>query len=175
MNKNKRSHHFINFGLQNRLIISLIVLELVLISVSVFVVYLDMNQIIEDNMFRIHIKNTLSVEYFAGRVLQVMFVLLLVNILLASFIVWRWRLYVNSIVMPLQATVSSIHKLDFTLTAEKPVRHDAVIIADQWLHREKDRFTEVRKLLSGINLDETQNALESLSRCRRLIEENIVD
>lgn len=42
------------------------------------------------------------------------------------------------------------------------------LIADQWFHREKDRFTEVRKLLSAISLDETKNALETLTPLQAL-------
>ena len=175
MNKQKRHNHYINANLQNRLIISLVVLELVLISVSVWFVYQDMNQIIEDNMFRTHIQNVLSIEYFAGRVLQTMFILLIVNIIIASYIVWHWRRYVNSIVIPLEQMVNSIDALDFTLTTEKSAHHDAVVIADQWLHREKDRFTEIRNYISDINIDKTENMLENLACCRRLLEVKTVD
>ncbi|MDH5393601.1 MAG: hypothetical protein OEY11_10475 [Gammaproteobacteria bacterium] len=169
-NKVKRHNHYINTGLQNRLIVSLILIELVLIAISVLFVYRDMHQIIEASMFRSHIQNSLTIEYFAGRVMQVMFVLLLINIVIASFVVWRWREYVNAILSPLEKIVSSVHALDFTKKEEITAHHQAVVIAGQWLQAENSRFSEIRRCIASLNSDDSAALSDEINRCRQLIE-----
>lgn len=172
MNKSKRKHQFINTGLQNRLIISLVVFELLLISLAVYFIYQDISQIIEDNMFRSHIQNSLSLEYFVVRVLQAMFVLLMVNVVIASLVVWRWRGYVNSIVQPLEGMIASIHRLDFSDNKENTAQHEALAITKQWKQKENECFTEIRQNISGLSPDGSANMTEALTRCRHLIEDN---
>ncbi|MDH5516874.1 MAG: hypothetical protein OEY36_03515 [Gammaproteobacteria bacterium] len=175
MNNSQRKHHFINGALQNRLIFSLVIFELLLISCAVYFVYQDMTQVIEDNMFRSHIQNSLSLEYFAGRVLQAMMVLLIVNLVVASAIVWRWRHYVNGIVEPLQKMIASIHQLDFRNKIEQPALHEAVVITQQWQLREKQRFYAIRQHLAELSVDEAADLTEKLQHCRQLIGNNSSD
>ena len=169
MKTNKRHLHYINPAIQKHLIIALVFIELLLISLTVFWLYLDMNQLIEDNMFKIHIQNTLSIEFFAVRLLQAAFILLIINIIFASLILWYWRNYIMHILTPLDEIATSIQNLDFTIVPDISVQHDTTQIAGQWLNHEKNKLTEIRQKISMINVDKPESTDDILLTCKRLL------
>jgi len=169
MNKNKRHRHYINPAIQKQLIIALLVVEVLLICVTVLWLYHDMSQLIETNMFRIHIQNTLSVEFFTLRLLQVASVLLIVNVLLASVTVWYWRNNIERVIAPIDHITELIKKLDFTTEPEVFVQDKATQAAAQWFKREKNKLIEVRKIIAEIDMQAPKSADEILSNCQRIL------
>lgn len=150
MTQNKRHIHYINPSIQNRLIISFITFEVILVAIALFVFYLDINGIVEDNLYRIHVSTTSNVELFLISLLKVICVLLIVNLIVASIIVWLWRRYINSIVEPLEMLVETIDQLDFSQQIEVSQKHDVLINMNHWYAQEKENHEKIRKLLAKI-------------------------
>ena len=169
MNKNMRHIHHINPDIQNRLIISFVIFELALISLALFYLYMDMNQIIENNMFRSHIQQPLDVKFFAIRLLQSAAILLIINLAIASFIVWRWRSYVYRIVQPLDDIIDAMEQLDFSHGLATEKNHQALLLAEDWLTTEKNRFREIRMQLLDLDINQPQATMEKLQQARQLI------
>jgi len=172
MNKNKRKKHYINPAIQKRLIVNLVVLELVLISLTTLWLYQDMSQLIENNMFKIHIQNTLSVEFFAVRLAQAAFVLLIINIFIASLVLWYWQNYVNNIITPLNEVADALLKLDFTVKPDVQIEHEASEIALNWLSQEKHTLTELRHFISMIDTQKSEKTTALMANCKQLLEKN---
>ncbi|MDH5483646.1 MAG: hypothetical protein OEY43_00295 [Gammaproteobacteria bacterium] len=171
MTTNKRHIHYINPDIQNRLIISFVIFELLLISITVFILYTDMSQIIEDNMFRSHIKEPLNIEFFSIRLLQAVAILLVINLIAASFIVWRWRSYINNITRPLETIIDSINQLDFSIDAETEKNHETLVLAESWLNTEKERFTKIRQLIAEMDINNPSHMIEKLNISQQFIKE----
>lgn len=150
MTQNKRHIHYINPAIQNRLIISFIAFEVILVAIALFVFYLDINGIVEDNLYRIHVSTTSNVELFLISLLKVICGLLIVNLITASIIVWLWRRYVNSIIEPLEMLVETINRLDFSHQIEVSQKHDVLINMKHWYDQEKETYEKIRKLLAKI-------------------------
>ncbi len=168
MNKNKRHIHYINPAIQKRLIISMVVIELILISLTIFWLYHDINYLIEDNMFRVHAQNNLTPGFFAVRLAQAAFVLLIINIIISSLAVWYWKNYIINIITPLEEIAALIQKLDFTKRPDISEPHETIQIASEWLSKEKNKFIEIRHNISMI--DKQESATKKLESCRQLLE-----
>ncbi len=169
MNKNKRHRHYISPAIQKQLIIALVVIEVLLVSVTVLWLYHDLSQLIDANMFKIHIQTRLSVEFFTLRLLQVASILLIINVIFASLIVWYWRNGIKYIIAPIDNITDRIQKLDFTTEPEVSVHHKAAQAAVQWFKREKNKLIEVRKNIASIDMEDPKSADEILSNCQRIL------
>lgn len=169
MSKNLRHLHYINPAIQKRLMISLIIAELILISLTVFWLYIDMDTLIENNMFKIHIQETLSTEFFIIRLTKAAVVLLIVNALVASTIVWYWKNYIKQIITPLVEVSDSIQRLDFSITPHISIPHETGDIAIQWLQREKEQLSEIRQCIANLDIENPQALSKNLKNCQQLL------
>lgn len=172
MNDNKRHIHYINPAIQNRLIFSLLIIEIILISTAVFWIYIDISLLIEESMFRVHIQQTLTIGSFVTHLLQASLVLLAVNISIASIIVWYWKSYVKSITSPLSNVANSIKNLDFTAKPSITVQHDVSLIALKWLEREKNKYSTLREQLCRVDTDNMLAVTETMKNCKDILEQN---
>jgi len=150
MTDNKRHIHYINPAIQNRLIIGFIVFEVVLVTFMLYVFYMDINGIVEDNLYRIHVNKTTNIELFLTHLFKVVGVLLIVNILTASIVVWWWRHYINSIVEPLERLIKAITKLDLSWGVDVSHKHEVMINMNKWYAKEKETYQNIRKLVGEI-------------------------
>jgi len=150
MTENKRHIHYINPAIQNRLIISFIVFEVVLVTLTLYVFYMDINGIVEDNLYRIHVSETTNIELFLAHLFKVVCVLLIVNIFIASIVVWWWHHYINSIVEPLERLIKAITKLDLSQDIDVSHKHDVLINMNKWYVKEKETYQSIRKLVAEI-------------------------
>lgn len=169
MNKNKRKKHYINPDIQKRLIINLVIIELVLISLTTLWLYMDISQLIENNMYKIHIKNTLSVEFFAVRFAEAAFVLLIINFLIASLVIWYWRDYINRITSQLNEVADAMQKLDFTFKFDVYVEHEVSRIALNWFNQEKQTLSDIRRFTSMIDMEKPDEITDILTNCKQLL------
>jgi len=171
MIKNKRHNHYINPAIQKRLMISLVIAELVLITLALLWLYIDLDQLIENNMFKIHILNTLSAEFVITRLTKAAVVLLAVNILIASAIVRYWKNYITQIVAPLVEVSNAIQQLDFTVTPQIGVPHEAADIAIQWLRREKKHLLQIRQCIETLDIDKPEDMSKIMQTCQHLLKQ----
>lgn len=170
MTNNQRHQHYINPAVQKRLMISLMLAELVLISLMLFWLYIDLDALIENNMFKIHIQSTLSAEFIIIRLTKAAIVLLIVNGLVASVIVWYWKSHIKQIISPLDEASNSIRQLDFTATPHISIPHETGDIAMQWFQREKKHLMQIRQLIETMDINEPESLQKKLHNCQHLIE-----
>ena len=169
MNSNKRHIHYINPAVQKRLMISLIVAELILICLTIFWLYIDLDQLIESNLYKIHIQNTLTTSFLMTRLSKSILILLAINIIIASIIVWYWKNYIKAITTPLEQITHAIQTLDFTIDPLISVPHESGAIAVEWLEREKNQLIKLRQCLKKLD-DENQDSISRvLEECKKII------
>jgi len=171
MIKNKRHIHYINPAIQKRLMISLIIAELILISLALLWLYIDLDQLIENNMFKIHILNTLSAEFVITRLTKAAVVLLTVNTLIASAIVWYWKNHITQVIAPLVEVTNAIQQLDFTVTPQISVPHETGDIAIQWLHREKKHLLQIRQCIERLDIEKPEDMSKIMQSCQHLLKQ----
>jgi hypothetical protein len=139
---------------------------------AVFWIYIDISLLIEESMFRVHIQQTLTIASFVTHLLQASLVLLVVNITIASIIVWYWKSYIKSITSPLSNVANSIKNLDFTSKPIITVQHDAALIALKWLEREKNKYSALREQLCRVDIDNMLAVTETMKKCKYILENN---
>lgn len=153
MKANKRHIHYINPELQNRLIIGLLLFEVLLISLCIAILYSNLNELIDANIYRAHINKGVDFELFVIELLKVLFGFLIANTILASIIVYFWKIHINSIIEPLSNTIDSIGRLEFNKTSEKTNDQLVLQIAQRWNNIEYNKYLNIRNLMMQLNAD----------------------
>ena len=148
MNNSKRlpglSHHrkikYIDHVLQKWLLLALVVLEVTILSVAGAILYVRLNGIIDDNLYRVHFGGQPSMfMVLLSQSLRIIGGMIAVN-LLALFVADRiWAHYVRAILSELRNLFACVRALDFRNRPEVHPRHRVLALAQNWRRVEKDR------------------------------------
>ena len=144
----QRKIHYIDHVLQKWLLIALVVLEVIVLSVAGLILYLRLNAIVDESLYRIHFDNQPSM--FSVLLKESLMILggLVVANLLALFVADRiWSHYVRSIVLVLRGLLMSSRELDFRADHDVPQRHKVVTLALDWRHAERARHLVLHDLM----------------------------
>ena len=137
-------HHrkikYIDHVLQKWLLIALVVLEMMVLSVAGVILYVRLNTIIDESLYRIHFGGQSSMFLvLLSESLRIIGGLIAVN-LLALFVADRiWSHYVRGILDTLCTLFVRTRKLDFRADPEVPQRHMVLALALDWRRVEKAR------------------------------------
>ncbi|HEB85963.1 MAG TPA: hypothetical protein ENI68_02965 [Gammaproteobacteria bacterium] len=163
--EHRRRRHFIDASIQGRLLAALVMLELILFSGAMVWLYLDLNAIIEGNLYRVHYADTEGLSPFLAILFTIIPVILLVNLAALWLADVIWRGYVRRIVKQLRRILARISKLDLREQPEdRSVHHDVIEKARSWLANERQTFQEIKKTVSA--LPETIDFTDEKERVR---------
>jgi hypothetical protein len=152
----QRKIHYIDHVLQKWLLIALVVLEAVVLSVAGVILYIRLNDIIEESLYRIHFAGQTSMlSALLTESLLIIGGLVAVN-LVALFAADRiWSHYVKGILLTLRDLLSNTRELNLRAdVVDVPQRHKVLTLALSWRLAERERH---------LALNESLNVVESVA------------
>jgi len=151
----QRKIHYIDHVLQKWLLIALVVLEVIVVSVAGAILYIKLNTIVDESLYRIHFAGQPSIfTVLLKESLLILGGLVAVN-LVALFIADRiWSHYVRNILLALRGLLSSTCDLDLRADVVVPQGHKVLALALAWRHAERAHH---------LALHDSLNALESVA------------
>lgn len=146
-----RKIHYIDHVLQKRLLIALVILELIVLSIAGAILYVRLNTIVDESLYRIHFTGQASMfAVLLKESLLILGGLVAVN-LLALFAADRiWSHYVDGILLALRGLLSRTRDLDLRDDARVPQRHRVLALALAWRDAERTRHLALRESLEAI-------------------------
>lgn len=168
--RHKRKKHYIDASVQNRLLISFVLLEVLLISVGMVVLYLHLKKIADENLFRIHFaaNESLSALLF-HEAMQAMAVLVVVNVAALGLAEWLWSRYLDSILQPFSNLLVKTGDLDFTQDEKCGQRHTVLEHAIAWREIEQARCNGIRTELSRLDENADYSSASTLEHARETL------
>lgn len=151
----QRKIHYIDHVLQKWLLIALVVLEVIVVSVAGAILYIKLNTIVDESLYRIHFAGQPSI--FTVLLKESLLILggLVAANLLALFIADRlWSHYVRNILLALRGLLSSTRDLELRADVDVPQRHKVLALALAWRHAERAHH---------LALHDSLNTLESVA------------
>ncbi len=147
----RRHRHFIDATIQGRLLAALIGLEVILFGSAMIWLYLDLSEIIDGNLYRVHYADTAGSSPFISTLLTVIPVILLVNVVALWFADMIWRAYVRRVVNQLRRILSRVSNLDLRdEPKDQRIDHDVIHKARSWLENERDEFQAIKNVVSTL-------------------------
>ena len=153
----RRRRHFVDPRMQGRLLWGLIGLELLLFTIAMFVIYFDMQRILEESLYRVH------QQLPSGRplLLQALWVtvpwVVGINILLVLYVDSIWKKALRPIISQLQEILIKVKRLDLRHRVDHAEEHEVLQSANEWLKKERERYSTILALTKDLpkTLDST--------------------
>jgi hypothetical protein len=147
----QRKIKYIDHVLQKWLLIALVVLEVLVLSVAGAILYVRLNAIVDESLYRIHFAGQHSMfAALLNESLRIIGGLIAVN-LLALFVADRiWAYYVRSIISPLRVLLTRTYALDFRVDSEISERHEVLTRTLRWRRIERARHEAVHHALDQL-------------------------
>ena len=173
----KRRIIYIDDNIQKRLLIALVTLEVLLIASTLWILYVQMSEIVEANLYRIHIIQNQSIYPLLLKTIMIGLIgLIAVNALLLWVVSWIWARHVDSILNPFRKLVSKVEALDFREDEPISIPHKVVELALAWRHFNRQNMLKLRQEISQLNeLEVSPNKQSGLERIRKLCLHQITD
>ncbi len=173
----RRRRHFIDTSVQGRLLIAMLVMEMLLFGGTMVWLYLDLNQVVESNMYRVHFGSQKGLSPLLREFLYIVPLILLVN-LAGLWVADRiWRRSVSRIINTLQSTLTHIGQFDLREAKHAAeVKHEVLDKADEWLAYERLRYRNIqqvsRNLPDKLDISDSgavEQARSALERLQQLL------
>jgi hypothetical protein len=178
----QRKHFYTDRKLQGYLLVGLITLEFVLVCLLVFYLYSEINNIIEDHLYRAHrIYKTTWPEIFT-LLSMTMSGFVVINILVLYLAHVIWGRYVKQTITLFSSVLDRMIDLDFSGSwPSKQGQHRIVDLMEQWFDKEKKRnediSTHIERLSryegQEIGQDDIENLKQILHAYRCLLTDNL--
>ena len=149
----RRRRHFVDPRMQGRLLWGLIGLELLLFTIAMFVIYFDMQRILEESLYRVH------QQLPSGRPLLLQALWVTVpwvvgnNILLVLYVDSIWKKALRPIISQLQEILIKVKRLDLRHRVDHAEEHEVLQSANEWLKKERERYSTIAALSNGLPED----------------------
>ncbi len=143
----RRKIHYVDHAIQKWLLLALVALEIFLVSVTLWCLYRELGNVIEQNIYRIHYLNNQRIFPLLLKnsvyVLGAMLAANAVALLIADRI---WAYYVNAVLCAFSTLMIRTGQLDFLNDADNFARqHEVVERALAWRKVERDRCRNIRE------------------------------
>jgi len=170
--RHKRKIHFIDPAVQNRLLISFVLLEVILTVAGMLVLYLHLKEIADENLFRIHFASREPLSELLRQGMRILGGLVVLNVAALGLAEWLWFRHLNSILLPLSGFLDRTGKLDFSHDEKPRSWHNVLARAEAWREAERKRCKSIRAEISALDehadyssagiLKQTRTTLENL-------------
>lgn len=147
----RRKIHYVDETLQKFLLVGLVVLEAGLAAGLTWMMFGRLNQIIEDNLYRVHLGGSVPIlAQLTHEALILLGIFSVVNLIALLLVDLGWRRYVNSILRLFMRLMGKTYQLDFTSDPEISDRHQVLDMAKTQRVQDRNRLTEIRQQLSRL-------------------------
>lgn len=145
----RRKIHYVDETLQKFFLTGLVLLEAGLAAGLTWLMWQHLNQVVDDNLYRVHLADAAPILLqLARQALVLLGIFFAVNVLALVLVDLVWRAYVNTILRHFMHLMGKTAALDFTRDAPNPQRHQVLDLAESQRDKERQRLTEIRTRLS---------------------------
>lgn len=147
----KRRIIYVDGAVQKWLLIALVAFEIALVSGALWLLYLQLSAVVEDNLYRVHFSDEPHIDpMLIKNVLFGLGALVAINVGVLLIVDWFWSRNINSILQPFAKLLGKVEALDFSEDMAVPKSHKVVDLAHAWRNSERQRLfklrTEIAKL-----------------------------
>lgn len=148
----KRRIIYVDDKVQKGLLIALVTLEVLLIAVTLWVLYVQMGEVVDANLYRVHFSDKPNVyPLLLKTILGGVIGMIAINVLVLWIAGWVWMRHVNSIIKPFRELVGKVEALDFSEDAAAHVPHQVVDLALSWRRTKRQRLLKLRTEIAKLN------------------------
>jgi hypothetical protein len=151
-NSTKRRIIYVDDRIQMWLLVALVTLEVLLITGTLWMLYIQMSEVLEANLYRIHFSQKQSIYPLLLKTILIGLVgLITVNALMLWLISWAWTRHVDSILNPFRNLVSKVEALDFREDEPMKIPHKVVELTLAWRYSNRQQMLILRQAISQLN------------------------
>ena len=169
----RRRLYFVDRSIQLSLLVAIVMLEVILVAASIWLVYWQLNQVIEENLYRVHLVQGGSLfAQLAEKGLGVLGLFAVVNIIALLVAERIWSHHESHVLRNFTELITKTWELDFSNDPEPRRQVEVLVLARTWRARERLRFAAIREqvgkleaaALAGEPEQDMRDAMESLKK-----------
>jgi len=175
----RRRRRFVDKVIQGQLLWGLIVIESLLFTAGMLVIYNDLQITLQENMYRVHQDGGSGRPLLLKELVLIFPWIITANLLLVIVVDRRWKKVVRNIILHLQDILYRVRRLDLRIYPVQQSDHEVLQQAKKWLDKERDRNaslqSRVNELPAQVNITdnaELHHLRESLKTMGRLLPDN---
>jgi len=171
----RRRIHYVDRLLQRRLLAGLVLLEAVLVASSVWAMHWRLQQVVEANLYRIHIADAGTlVPRLMNEALVLLGIFMLVNVVALLLAEGAWGRYVGKVLRAFMVLVEKTARLDFSPDPANEHDHEVLSLARSWRASERLRLQALGECTVALDAlaargDEPEAIRHTLVRLRELL------
>lgn len=167
----KRRIIYVDEKIQRGLLVALVTLEILLIISTLWVLYIQMGEVLDANLYRVHFSAGHNIYPLLLKIgLIGIGALIVVNIVVLWIATWVWAGYIDSIIRPFRELVAKVEKLDFTEDPPQEVEHKVVDLALEWRHSKRRILQKLRMEITELEKLGDMSDIEVQRRARVALE-----
>ncbi len=147
----RRQTHYVGERLQTFLLLALVLLEVALVAGLSWLMWRHLTQIIDDNLYRVHLDHSPSILSLLLREATVLlgwfFVTNLCALLLANLL---WQHHVKAVLRHFMALIQKTQALDFSADPTLTGQHQIISLAASQRQQERKRLLQFRAQLEVV-------------------------
>lgn len=151
----QRRIRYIDETLQKWLLVGLVVLEAGLVGGLAWLMRRQLNQTIEENLYRVHLAEAGSLlEQLLHQALPLLGIFLLANALALVLVHFVWRRYLNAMLRLFMALVGKTRRLDFSLDPHRTrYRYGLLTLTETQRAKERHRLAAIREQMGQLEAE----------------------
>jgi len=144
--KYRRRRRYVDAKLQKGLLAVLVMVETTLVALSLWLVYLHLNKLIEDALYRVHLAKTgPMLPVLLHDVFFIFSIFVVANAAILLAVIGLWCRHVNFITGEFGNLTRKTGKLDFSPDLGIRRKHELLTHTGNWRAKERVRFTRIRE------------------------------
>ena len=168
----KRRIIYVDGKVQKGLLLALLALEILLVIGTLWVLYLQLGKVVDDNLYRVQLYNK---PHIYPLLLKTALIGLSGMIVINIVVLWVagrvWVSHVNSIVKPFMELMSKVEALDFSEDEAVDVQHKVVDLSLAWRHNDRQRLLQLRAEIAKLDELGDMSGAEAQRRARASLED----
>ncbi|MFZ5523863.1 MAG: hypothetical protein ACOY9D_07250 [Pseudomonadota bacterium] len=148
----KRRIIYVDEKVQKGLLIALVSFEILLIAGTLWMLYLQMSEIVDANLYRVHFSEKPDIYPLLLKTALIGVAgLAAINVLVLWVASWVWARQVASILKPFRELISKVEALDFREDAPMAIPHKVAELALTWRHSKRQDLLKLREEIARLD------------------------
>ncbi|MCF6280994.1 MAG: hypothetical protein L3J28_02100 [Candidatus Polarisedimenticolaceae bacterium] len=166
-----RHRHYVDRVLQGWFLVGLVTLEVLLFGVGLFIIYQNMNEAIELQIFQAHAPHESGSSLLLYELMSVLPWILVANVIAVLITSRIWSQYLEKVIRSLRQMLAMGAKLDFRDVSDQMTgSHEVLDIGAAWMTRERDRNRIIKTAIAELTVDtDPEEALRVLDRVKAVL------
>lgn len=167
----RRRTVYVDGTIQKWLLIALVTFEIALVSGALWLLYVQLNNMVEANLYRIHFSGEANIDPALLRnMLLGLGGLVAINIAVLLVVDWFWTRHINSILQPLIKLLNKVEVLDFSEDEPVEKSHKVVEFAHVWRNNERQRLFKLRAEIAKLDVSADTSSPQAKERKQATLE-----